>query len=107
MNTATHTPTPWNVTRDENDARALIRDGNFMRVAECGRAFVPGIAEANAAFIVRACNAHDELVATLKFAKESIVQNRTLDEARNDRALNEAMVAVENRISAALAKAGA
>jgi hypothetical protein len=57
-----HTPTPWNVTRDENDARALIRDGNFMRVAECGRAFVPGIAEANAAFIVRAVNAHEALV---------------------------------------------
>lgn len=93
MNTATHTPTPWNVTRDENHVRALIRDAGFMRVAECGRAFVPGIAEANAAFIVRACNAHDELVAALRKVEHTITGTPA--------------VLCLGTIRAALAKAGA
>lgn len=110
---AQHTPTPWeigNVTYQHNFecwTKTVSAKGTRPLVGHRVAGRTEAECNANAAFIVRAVNAHDELVAALRFAKESIVQNRTLDEARNDHALNEAMVAVENRISAALAKAGA
>ena len=104
---AQHTPTPWDLHIGNADAPGYFKPAD-VDVGGHYRFRVGDVAarHADAAFIVRACNSHDALVAALKFAKESIVQNRTLDEARNDRALNEAMVAVENRISAALAAAG-
>jgi hypothetical protein len=59
---AAHTPTPWAV-----DDRGLIHEpffgGDiFAQVYERNR-------EANAAFIVRAVNAHDDLVAALEDAR--------------------------------------
>lgn len=48
----THTPTPWTV------------DGVWIESA--GDTIAEVWVDANAAFIVRACNSHDELLAALK-----------------------------------------
>ena len=72
---AQHTPTPWVMTRSvdrhdgEFDYGIHARDAKVL--AEVfGRSASGGVlpAEANAAFIVRACNAHEDLVAALKIA---------------------------------------
>ncbi len=67
MNTK-HTSLPWIVVIGD-----VIRSVEGERVADCetsklsARPCPPGpVDEANAAFIVRACNSHDELVAVLK-----------------------------------------
>ena len=59
---AEHTPPPWEI--DEHDP-AVIWGPDGLRIASLtGSTIVAG--EDNAAFIVRACNAHDDLVATLE-----------------------------------------
>lgn len=58
-----HTPTPWQVIPDysqENVYRLWDLDGNFHDDTS------PETMDANACFIVRACNAHEELVKALK-----------------------------------------
>jgi hypothetical protein len=62
-----HTPTPW---------RAIVPAGNFTKytlvATESGQPFKHGdeiadiMDETNAAFIVKACNSHGELVEALK-----------------------------------------
>lgn len=62
-----HTPTPWNV----NQGR-ITADGVTVATSYApSNATVNSIAlrDANAAFIVRACNAHDELVEILERAR--------------------------------------
>ena len=51
-----HTPTPWH--RMATSPQRIESESGSDKVAQCTSA-------ANAAFIVRACNAHDELVAAL------------------------------------------
>ena len=66
-----HTPTPWHVLT--TPIECLIRAENFEETFQ-NIAATPGLngnAEANAAFIVRACNVHEELLAA---AVEVIVQ---------------------------------
>lgn len=56
-----HTATPWEILEDI-DSTSIMKDGFF--VALCA-GYVHGQRDtdkANAAFIVRACNAHDDLV---------------------------------------------
>lgn len=68
-----HTQTPWRVTDGttiKEDSRPISEDGVLIASA-CGYSnsgFFPSDEEglANAEFIVRACNAHDELVAALQ-----------------------------------------
>lgn len=85
-----HTPTPWNVEgRGNAKARCFIEAGEF-RIVEC----VTRDHDANAAFIVRACNAHDDLVAALREAHSA------LNGAPNTLGLH-------SQIEAALAKATA
>lgn len=62
MNTQ-HTPTPWKV-----DGMDVVSPSEMIVVGclqWCGEDR-GGEGEANAAFIVKACNAHDELVAALR-----------------------------------------
>lgn len=70
--TTKHTPTPWFLSGPHNDGSAGIYTTANPSVDSSVAAF-SDVGEANAAFIVRACNAHDELVAalenTLQFAK--------------------------------------
>ncbi|MBA8886128.1 hypothetical protein FHW12_000319 [Dokdonella fugitiva] len=68
---AQHTPTPWHT--GEGKAERIIYADDGFAVADAavfhGR-HVESPAN-NAAFIVRACNAHDELVAALRRAVEA------------------------------------
>lgn len=65
---AEHTPTPWKVEKS-----GVIMD---MHEAVVGTLLERPTQSANAAFIVRAVNAHDDLVAALKEA------NKLCDSAR-------------------------
>ena len=61
-----HTPTPWSY--DGRDIWAT-NSGNAVNVA---RLLTPKLAEANAAFIVKAVNSHAALVEALKAAQSYI-----------------------------------
>ena len=68
-----HTPTPW-ITEPHGDTTALYsgrdRDHHGLRLMNLDDGDMNF--EANAAFIVRACNSHDELVAACKMLIHSI-----------------------------------
>jgi len=63
-----HSPLPWKQTA------LIVRSQDGNQIAHCTRwnsgTPEPYEAEANAAFIVRACNAHDELLAYAKFEQQ-------------------------------------
>ncbi|WUR15675.1 hypothetical protein E7V67_011400 [[Empedobacter] haloabium] len=70
MDTSKHTPTPWYANL-QPDGFFDIQDGPNLNTASvlCSRFEWPERKEemhANAEFIVRACNAHDHLVAALQ-----------------------------------------
>jgi len=68
--TTQHTPTPWHVAKDDPTAIFNSMGGYITRIdgnAVQTRAAIEG----NTAFIVRACNAHDELVAALQAIADS------------------------------------
>lgn len=67
-----HTPTPWKAS-----GNAVFRDGHCLAMTGTD-IWMPEVEEANAAFIVRACNAHDDLVAAL----EAVAEARMPGEAR-------------------------
>jgi hypothetical protein len=111
MNTATHTPTPWNVLAGETtiDANA---NGHHWIVADT---LSDGLRDAetreidaeNAAFIVRACNEYDAreaLVADLVAALREVMQALA---AHIDVPLAACIGGPFQNARAALAKAGA
>lgn len=71
--TVSHTPTPWKLyphlfgqIESQDETKLITRAGRVDPVTDldqCERA-------ANAEFIVRACNSHDQLVAALKAVVE-------------------------------------
>lgn len=63
-----HAPLPWAVDSDPAriDCERFIEDANGNDVAACDVANVTAKDEDNAAFIVRACNAHEELLRQLE-----------------------------------------
>jgi hypothetical protein len=73
---AAHTPTPWRI-----GIAGRVLGGDGLSVVSFNR-------KANAAFIVRAVNAHDDLVAALRKARNIILQMGLPDEA-TDRVLLE------------------
>jgi hypothetical protein len=107
---AQHSPFPWSINRE---GRIDDADGEFVTFVSLQRGYVSSrksdpIAEANAAFIVRAVNAHDELVAALRdcqrLFKEALPRfdwGRSALDANAIALLNEVPMAVR----AALAKA--
>ncbi|MFA5322565.1 MAG: hypothetical protein WC373_07795 [Smithella sp.] len=69
-----HTPTPWEKTIcwpdssssvDVSENVICVKDNKGRVIALCGHSQQEE-AEANAAFIVHACNAHDDLLAACK-----------------------------------------
>lgn len=65
MSETKHTPTPWAVEELLGDIWIICpTDRGPMPILTLGKASPVGLA--NAAFIVRACNAHDEMVAALE-----------------------------------------
>lgn len=91
----THTPTPWRYCKTNGSPTsgqhmiAGSKPGYLAEIRDCGS----GDVSANAAFIVRACNAHDELVAALR------------DIARTDRTTKTSAADLADIARAALAKA--
>jgi hypothetical protein len=72
-----HTPTPWlyEITSDHAPAFIYVENSDNdlagIAIADCKAVDLTyAECDANAAFIVRACNAHDELVAALEQSKE-------------------------------------
>lgn len=71
MEATTHTPTPWAVGDNVKQAIYSVEDGECIAFAhnadlpELGGISVQ-VAKANAAFIVRAVNSHEALVAALE-----------------------------------------
>ena len=69
-----HTPTPWKVVHTSNPGLCIKTEhlpGYFIVIRPCSRHHIDH-AEANAAFIVRACNAHEKLVKALSDLVEGI-----------------------------------
>lgn len=84
--TTKHTPTPWSI-------HWLMGTGNYHWISRSSNeedrvclveTFAPtdgdmeAVGKANAAFIVRACNSHDELVAALELALSHMPDNERL-----------------------------
>jgi hypothetical protein len=59
-----HTPTPWQYTTNVGPTKALIVERDGSTVMEVRRTIGDGF-PTNVAFVIRACNAHDELVSAL------------------------------------------
>lgn len=76
--TTNHTPTPWHIAGDDNiihiKAQETLICELTSRESEMGFDYECPlkVTKKNAAFIVRACNAHDELVEALKKARDYI-----------------------------------
>ncbi len=101
-----HTPTPWTIeppTQDDLDhdiyGMRIIGGGDpeiFRHVVARVEKYT-GTSEADGAFILRACNSHDELIAKLKLMT-AIVEGREVDspwwEAEDSREL---IAKVENQ----------
>lgn len=99
-NSTQRTPTPWRLS-EQYSLTVEYKIGDYVATM-CG---LRDKAEANAAFIVRACNAHDELVAALEGTIDCLTVHE-LDCARDglknaERAARDALSAVR----AAIAKA--
>lgn len=103
-----HTPGPWTYFVGNADGRGLIRievdrsaDGAGTHIASMQRGTQ---SEANAAFIVRACNAHDGLVAALETAKEYIRQDMYESGLRRDYADTNTLNVIDAALRAAKAQ---
>lgn len=100
---ARHTPTPWRAVIDQGNPRvfkhamalvATTAEGAHVQAIDCTRSGANFVEDrANAEFIVRAVNCHEELVAALKVLLASA--NYSTD----------AMDAAEAQARAALSKA--
>ncbi len=84
MNKSQHTPGPWlhvhqTASDYSHDIMAVNEQGPPTLIATCGcQVCIDGHVFANAEFIVRACNAHDELLATCKKV-EAITAEMTIN----------------------------
>ena len=70
----THTPTPYRVTGSEVNTSMWIVDAKNRRICTIKTCDHDND---NAAFIVRCCNSHDQLVKTLQFVLDDL--NTDLD----------------------------
>ena len=71
-----HTPTPWKLYKDKNGARFIQNPKELCTICWVGNEWTPGDweAQANAQFIVKAVNCHDELFDVLVACKEELIQ---------------------------------
>lgn len=80
--TTNHTPTPWEI-REHNygnvrGAHGLFMVGNNAPIADGIYGRNISEADANADFIVKACNAHDDLVAVLEKITDEMTRLNTV-----------------------------
>jgi hypothetical protein len=73
----THTPTPWDYYENDGEPAIVTNDGTWR-----GTVAKVELSE-DAAFIVRACNAHDALVEALEMAR-SRIQWLAVEEVRRN-----------------------
>lgn len=77
-----HTKTPWVVHEDGRSIEALNQPGNLPLITVCTFPNPPFDRDAaNAAFIVRACNAHEELVEALESLAAAYLENKPASES--------------------------
>lgn len=70
-----HTPTPWNVNGGMRPGiKTVYADSGSICEMTNSQAHSDAEQEANAAFIVRACNNHDELVSALENLQKVFVE---------------------------------
>lgn len=64
---AMHTPTPWRIYKEpmNPNPRIMAEASTLVAVISQGKAFAKQT-DTNAAFVVRACNAHEDLLGALK-----------------------------------------
>jgi len=80
---AEHTPTPWHTEPGDIPGTLSIRGPNGQAIASFGnqrRWLSTTEVVANAEFIVRACNAHDDLLAACKAAHRILTEDGSLEE---------------------------
>lgn len=86
--TTAHTATPWVIAEVQGDnirtpKIQLIRPANDRNYEEGAICYVYGSEgekpKANAAFIVRACNAHDDLVKALEYFYDAARHDKNVD----------------------------
>ncbi len=103
-----HTPTPWQCATTKGGIPAIYGSRRHSPVCYFGQGIdetlsvLPGD-KANAEFIVRAVNAHDELVALVRDLRAAI---GTYAVRESDGQLHPMLIAAHNAATAALAKAG-
>lgn len=104
--TTAHTATPWQVN-DNDSFQICDADGEVRGCAPIAFMHSAPRAEkiANAKFIVRACNAHDDLVKALQAARDALRDCHPAMRHFPETTLNHANAIAA--VSAALAKAGA
>lgn len=98
-----HSPLPWRGERI--NGAILLKDAEDHSIAEVWSSFIDSIDDANAAFIVKAVNNHEKLVAALREVRQMnqyIVE--LSDKARVENARQQATQAIK-AIDAALADA--
>lgn len=103
-----HTPTPWKFTHHTNiggDQMARIDDekGIFLAGVSDMNLIDHSLRDANAAFIVRAVNAHEELLEAAKLASK-IAENWIHDQLDGTSGLKSALEGLES-VRKAISKA--
>jgi len=110
-NTTQHTPTPWRVvsgTLIKDELMPFDRDErDTALIASTGGTAASDKAQANATFIVRACNSHEQLVALTRRAQEILAAYLPPDGSSDHETLNALLELFDGPESrAALAAAG-
>lgn len=67
----THTPTPWVLEKSKDRSDYVIRDAKGNAIFGSAP-YYPWVSEEDFPFIVRAVNAHDNMLKALHFVKNSI-----------------------------------
>ena len=101
-----HTPTPWKLNKAGSQKTIYINtaDEEGLYLADLQNCQGTETTEANAEFIVRACNSHDDLVKALKEVKEQIGEvfySQKQDNPEHDAAIDR----IVSVVGEALAKA--
>lgn len=108
-----HTATPWHTSTSSlgihTYIEASIGNGFLQEIASCGPTEGPEGSSGNAAFIVLAANAHDDLVAALNLVLSGLdsgsVKAKPIIDFSSKDAESLEMVSLASVIRAALAKA--